>query len=89
MCRASVGRRFREDKAVRSSYSKTRIMPYYAMFNSCSSALCVTSRRAWALGTIFSAYSDSCDLHMNLDHFALSHICDNCGLNLVIQSCNQ
>ena len=85
MCRASVGRRFREDKAVRSSYSKTRIMPCYAMFN--SSALCVTSRRAWALGTIFSAYnnyySDSCDLHMNLDHFALSHICDNCGLRQV------
>ena len=33
MCRASVGWRFREDKAVRSSYSKTRIMPCYAMFN--------------------------------------------------------
>ena len=35
MCRASVGRRFHEDKAVRSSYSKTRIMPCscYAMFN--------------------------------------------------------
>ena len=32
MCRASVGRRFRKDKAVRSSCSKTRIMPYYAMF---------------------------------------------------------
>ena len=55
MCRASVGRRFHEDKAVRSSYSKTRIMPYYAMFNR---PLCVTSRRAWALGliTLFSAY---------------------------------
>ena len=55
MCRACVGRRFREDKAVRSSYSKTRIMPCYAMFNR---LLCVTSRRAWALGliTIFSAY---------------------------------
>ena len=33
ICRASVGRRFREDKAVRSSYSKTRIMPHYVMFN--------------------------------------------------------
>ena len=33
MCRASVGQRFREDKAVRSSYSKTWTMPYYAMFN--------------------------------------------------------
>ena len=33
MCRASIGRRFRKDKAVRSSYSKTRIMPCYAMFN--------------------------------------------------------
>ena len=33
MCRASVGQRFREDKAVRSSYSKTQIMPYYVMFN--------------------------------------------------------
>ena len=33
MCRASVGRRFCEDKAVRSSYSKTRIMPYYVRFN--------------------------------------------------------
>ena len=32
MCRASVGWCFREDKAVRSSYSKTRIMPCYAMF---------------------------------------------------------
>ena len=32
MCRASAGWRFRED-AVRSSYSKTWIMPYYAMFN--------------------------------------------------------
>ena len=31
LCRVSVGRRFHEDKAVRSSYSKTRIM-YYAMF---------------------------------------------------------
>ena len=30
MCRASVGRRFREDKA---SYNKTQIMPYYVMFN--------------------------------------------------------
>ena len=28
MCRASVGQRFREDKAGRSSYSKTRIRPY-------------------------------------------------------------
>ena len=33
MCRASVGRHFHEDKAVRSSYSKTRIMLCYAMFN--------------------------------------------------------
>ena len=33
MSRASVGRLFREDKAVRSSYSKMRIMPYSAMFN--------------------------------------------------------
>ena len=33
MCRASVGWHFRENKAVRSSYSKTRIMPYYVMFN--------------------------------------------------------
>ena len=33
MCRASVGRRFCEDKGVRSPYNKTRIMPYYAMFN--------------------------------------------------------
>ena len=33
MCRASVGRCIHEDKAVRSSYSKTRIMPYYVMFN--------------------------------------------------------
>ena len=33
MCRASVGWRFHEDKAVRSSYSKMRIMPCYAMFN--------------------------------------------------------
>ena len=33
MCRASVGWRFREDKAVRSSYSNTRIMLYYVMFN--------------------------------------------------------
>ena len=32
MCRASVGRHFREDKAGRSSYSKTWIMPYYIMF---------------------------------------------------------
>ena len=34
MCRASAGWRFREDKAVRSSgsYSKMRIMPYYAIF---------------------------------------------------------
>ena len=53
MCRASVGRRFREDKAVRSivrSTYKTRIgiMQYYAMFK--APGLCVTSRRAWALG---------------------------------------
>ena len=33
MCRASVGRRFYEDKAVQSSCSKTQIMQYYAMFN--------------------------------------------------------
>ena len=33
MCRASVGRCFREDTVVRSSYSKIRIMPYYVMFN--------------------------------------------------------
>ena len=33
MCRASVGWRFRNDKVVRSSYSKTQIMPYYVMFN--------------------------------------------------------
>ena len=33
MCRARVGWRFCEDKAVRSSYSKMRIIPYYAMFN--------------------------------------------------------
>ena len=32
MCRASVGRHFREDKAGRSSHSKTWIMPYYIMF---------------------------------------------------------
>ena len=32
MCRASVGWCFHEDKAVRSSYSKTWIMPYYIMF---------------------------------------------------------
>ena len=51
MCRASVGWRFQEDKAVRSSY---RIMPYYVI----SSAMCMMSRRAWAPGliTIFSAY---------------------------------
>ena len=23
-----------------------------------------------------------CDLHMNLDHFALSHICDNCPVRV-------
>ena len=33
MCRASVGWRFREDKAGQSSYSKMQIMPYYVMFN--------------------------------------------------------
>ena len=32
-CRATVGQRFDEDKVMRSSYSKTRIMPCYAMFN--------------------------------------------------------
>ena len=32
LCRASVGRHFCEDKAVRS-YSKTQIMPYYVMLN--------------------------------------------------------
>ena len=48
MCRASVGRRFCEDKAGRSSYSKMRIRPYMRMM----------SRRAWVRGliTIFSAY---------------------------------
>ena len=47
-CRASVGRRLHEDKAGRSSYSKTRIRLY----------MHVMSCRAWALGliTIFSAY---------------------------------
>ena len=47
-CRARVGWRLREDKAGRSSYSKTRIRPY----------MHVTSCCAWALGliTIFSAY---------------------------------
>ena len=30
---ASVGRRFREDKAVQSSYSKLWIMPYYVILN--------------------------------------------------------
>ena len=34
MCRASVGRRFREDRAVRSTYSKMRIIPYYVMLKS-------------------------------------------------------
>ena len=32
MCRASVGWRFCKDKAVRSSNSKTWIIPYYIMF---------------------------------------------------------
>ena len=32
MCRASVGRHFREDKTVQSSCSKTRITLCYAMF---------------------------------------------------------
>ena len=35
-CCVHLGRRFREDKAVRLSYSKTqfmRILPYYVMFN--------------------------------------------------------
>ena len=63
MCRASVdsvfqcfsvGRRFREDKAVQSSYSKMRIMPYCVMFN----RHVVTSQHVWAPGLIsaFSAY---------------------------------
>ena len=53
MCRASVGRRFREDKAVRSFYSKTRIMPCYAMFK--RPVRDVTSCvGAWS---IFSAYT--------------------------------
>ena len=41
--RASAGRRFRKDKAVRSSYSKTRIMPQnadYAVLRNVQS-LCV------------------------------------------------
>ena len=48
MCRASVRRRFREDKAGWSSYSKTRIRPYMR----------VTSHRACARGliTIISDY---------------------------------
>ena len=32
MCRTSVGRLFLENRTGRSSYSKTRIMPYYVMF---------------------------------------------------------
>ena len=46
MCRAGVGRRFREDKAVPSSYSKMRIMLYYAIFNRpvCNVTSCVGAR---------------------------------------------
>ena len=54
MCRARVGRCFRKDKAVRSSYSKTRIMPCYAMFK--RPVRDVTSCvGAWSNYTIFSA----------------------------------
>ena len=54
MSRASVGRLFHEDKAVRSSYSKTRIMPYSAMFN--CPVRDITSCMGACLITIFSAY---------------------------------
>ena len=64
MCRASVGRRFREDKAVRSSYSKTRIMPYYAMFNR------PVRDVVHGLITIFSAYNYSDPMH----HSALAPV---------------
>ena len=53
MCRASVGRHFREDKAERSSYSKTWIMPYYV-----HSVHAYMSRCAWARGLISSAYNN-------------------------------
>ena len=54
MCKASVGRRFREDKAMWSSYSKTQIMLYYnAIFK--RPVRDVTSCvGAWS--NIFSAY---------------------------------
>ena len=56
MCRASVGWRFREDKAGQSSYSKVRIRLYIRMM----------SCQAWARGliTIFSVYRDPMPLIM-------------------------
>ena len=50
MCRASIGRHFREDKAGRSFHSKTRIRPYMS----------VTLRRAWEHGLLSANIVTQC-----------------------------
>ena len=51
MCRASVGRRFAKTRPCGPPTAKRGL----CRVTQCSIALCVTSRRAWALGLI-SAY---------------------------------